>query len=77
MYLQPFLIIHITEPLFLIELNKILTEDLNFIENQNNSNTNFTPTIQTREKLLKFQGDHQFRFNELILLTNNSTVKKL
>lgn len=56
---------------YLIELNRILTDDPNFVSCKNeNAEIKFHPN--SLEKIIRFQSDHQPLFNDLILLINEA-----
>ena len=56
---------------YLIEMNKIITDDSNYIE-FNNNNEKVKLTMHSRDALLKFQSRNQNKFNELIISVNES-----
>src|SRR5258706_2008947 len=61
---------------YLVEMNKTITDDPNFISCSNPSEC-VTLTPDSLDKLLRFQSSHQNRFNDLVLGINEAKYRNL
>lgn len=61
---------------YFLEMNKIITDDPNFVSCTNPS-ADLTLTADSLDKLLRFQATYQNRFNDLILSINEAEYRNL